>query len=378
MPWNQPGNDDKDPWSGGPRKQGPPDLDELFKKFTGGLGKFGGGKGKGNGKPPGKAGFILLAVVALAFWLASGFFIVGAGERGLILQFGEFKTVKNPGLGWHIPTPIQSVEKVNIDQVREYPYRTTMLTKDENIVDISLAIQYRINDPVAYQFMIRGPDLTLQNAVESALREAVGKNIMDFVLVDGRPEIAVRTKELTQQILDQYGAGLEVTTVNLQGSQPPDEVQDAFNDAIKAREDRERFVNEAQAYSNSIIPIARGESARVMAEAAAYKERVIAESEGDASRFSQLLTEYKKAPDVTRKRLYLETVEGVLATTSKVMIDSKQGGSLMYLPLDKLMSQGQPGGRAMSQPPTPLQGLPVQRNSGSTTRQPLRGMRESR
>ncbi|HID82061.1 MAG TPA: FtsH protease activity modulator HflK [Chromatiales bacterium] len=378
MPWNQPGGDDKDPWSGGPRKQGPPDLDELLKKFTGGLGKFGGGKGKGNGKSPGAGGFILLAIVALAFWLASGFFIVGAGERGLILQFGKFKTVKNPGLGWHIPRPIQSVEKVNIDQVREYPHRTTMLTKDENIVDISLAIQYRIKDPVDYQFNVRSPDVSLQEAVESALREAVGKNIMDFVLVDGRPEVALRTRELTQQILDQYGTGLEVTTVNLQGSQPPDEVQDAFNDAIKAREDKERFVNEAQAYSNSIIPMARGESARVTAEAAAYKEQVIAQSEGDASRFSQLLTEYKKAPDVTRKRLYLETVEDVLANTSKVMIDSKQGNSLMYLPLDKLMSQGQSGSKGMNQPSSSLQSMPVQRNSGSTTRQPLRGMRESR
>ena len=377
MPWNQPGGDDKDPWSGGPRKQGPPDLDELLKKLTGGLGKFGGGKGKGGGKS-GAGGFFLLAMIALVFWLASGFFIVGAGERGLILQFGAFKSVKNPGWGWHFPSPIQRLEKVNVDQVRNYQHSTTMLTKDENIVDISLAIQYKIKDPVAYQFQVRDPDLTLQDAVESALREAVGKNEMDFVLVEGRPEVAARTRELTQLILDQYNTGLEVTTVNLQDSQPPEAVQDAFNDAIKAREDRERFVNEAQAYANGIIPQARGESARMISEATAYKEQMIAESEGDASRFSQLLAEYQQAPKVTRERLYLETVEDVLANTSKVIVDTKEGNSLMYLPLDKLIEQGQ--GKRMTQLPSMPPGTTPSppRSSRSTTRQPLRGIREGR
>jgi len=377
MPWNQPGGNDKDPWSGGPRNQGPPDLDELLKKLTGRFGGFGGKKG-GNGSGTGKGGLLLLLVIGLAFWLASGFFIVKEGHRGLILQFGEFKTIKDPGWGWHIPTPVQSIEMVDIDQVRNYPHRTTMLTKDENIVDISLAIQYRIKDPVAYQFMVREPDATLEDVVESALREAVGKNDMDFVLVDGRPEVAAKTTELTQKILDDYGTGLEVTTVNLQDSQPPDEVQDAFNDAIKAREDKERFINQAQAYANGVIPKARGEAARITAEANAYKEQVIAESEGNASRFSQLLTEYQKAPEVTRERLYLETVEAVLANTGKVMVDSSSGSSLMYLPLDKMINQSQKSIPSSSSQPA-MMGRPLSQSSpGGNIRQSTRGKRESR
>ena len=376
MPWNQPGGDDKDPWSGGPRNQGPPDLDELLKKFKGRFGGLGGKKGDGGDKSA-LGGLLILAVVGIFFWLASGLFIIKEGHRGLILQFGEFKTVRDPGWGWHIPTPIQSIETVDVDQVRNYPHRTTMLTKDENIVDISLAIQYRIKDPIGYQFTVRDPDATLEDAVESALREAVGKSDMDFVLVDGRPEIATRTKELTQQILDEYGTGLEVTTVNLQDSQPPDEVQEAFNDAIKAREDKERFINQAQAYANGIIPKARGEAARATAEANAYKEQVIAESEGDASRFSQLLTQYIKAPDVTRERLYLETVEGVLSNTSKVVVDTSQGGSLMYLPLDKLISPGQSSMTPMGSSPV-MESRSTTRRDTSSSRQPTRGLRESR
>ena len=339
MPWNQPGGNDRDPWSGGNKnRQGPPDLDELFKKLTRKLGNFGGG-GEGDGPGVGRAGsagILGLLILGLIIWAASGFYIVGEGERGVVLRFGQYQSVSEAGPHWHIPAPVDKVEMVDIDQVRSFSHRASMLTQDENIVDIELAVQYRIKDPVDFLFRVRSPELTLQQAVESALREAVGKQKMDFVLNEGRPQIASKTKQLADNMLDSYKTGLEVTTVNLQQSQPPEHVQDAFNDAIKAREDNVRFVNEAEAYSNGIVPVARGKAARVIEEAAAYKAQVVAEAKGDASRFSQLVKAYERAPDVTRERLYLETVESVLENSSKVMVDVKSGNSLMYLPLDKL------------------------------------------
>lgn len=347
MPWNQPGGNDRDPWSGGDKnRQGPPDLDELFKKLTRKLGSFGGsgggdgGDGSGVGRA-GSAGIIGLVLLGLIIWAASGFYIVGEGERGVVLRLGKFQSVADPGPHWHLPTPVDKVEMVDIDQVRSFSHRTSMLTQDENIVDIELAVQYRIKDPVDFTFRVRAPELTLQQAVESALREAVGKQKMDFVLNEGRAQIASKTKELAVGMLDAYTTGLEVTTVNLQQSQPPEHVQDAFNDAIKAREDNVRFVNEAEAYSNSIIPRARGKAARVTEEAQAYKEQVIAEAKGDASRFSQVALSYERSPGVTRERLYIEAVESVLGNASKVMVDVKSGNSLMYLPLDKLGIQSQ-------------------------------------
>ncbi|HGG58566.1 MAG TPA: FtsH protease activity modulator HflK [Gammaproteobacteria bacterium] len=338
MPWNQPGGDkNQDPWGGGNR-QGPPDLDEILKKITGKLGGFGGKGGKGP-MLAGSAGLLGLLVLGLILWVASGFYIVGEGERALVLRFGKFQSVSAPGPHWHLPTPIEKVEMVDIDQVRSFQHRATMLTEDENIVDIELAAQYRIKDPAPYTFKVRSPELTLQQAVESALREAVGKQKMDFVLNEGRPQIAAMTKKLTQKMLDDYQSGLIVTTVNLQQSQPPEQVQDAFNDAIKAREDNVRYVNEAEAYANGIVPQARGEAARITEQAKAYRDQVIARSEGDAARFRQLQGEYEKAPDVTRQRMYLETVETVLENSSKVVIDSSKGNNLMYLPLDKLISK---------------------------------------
>ena len=342
MPWNQPGGDNnKDPWGGGNKnRQGPPDIDEILKKITGKLSGIGGGGGGGAGKA-GSAGLLGLLVLGLIIWVASGFYIVNEGERALVLRFGEFKSVTEPGPNWHLPTPIEKVELVDVDQVQSFQMRSTMLTQDENIVDIELAAQYRIKNAEDYIFQVRSPVETLHRAVQSALREAVGKQKMDFVLNEGRPQIASVTKELTQNMLDTYRSGMLITTVNLQQSQPPEQVQDAFNDAIKAREDNVRFVNEAETYSNGIIPQARGEAARVTEQAAAYQEQVVAESQGDASRFSQLRKEYEKAPEVTRKRMYLETVETVFSNTSKVIVDSKGGNSMMYLPLDKLISSGQ-------------------------------------
>jgi membrane protease subunit HflK len=371
MPWNQPGGDDKDPWSGGSRNQGPPDLDELLKKITG---RFGGLGRSGEGKP-GSGGFFLLAVVALAVWLFSGFFIIKEGERGLVLRFGQFNRVANPGLGWHFPVPVERMERVDVERSRSFTHSTNMLTKDENIVKISLEVQYRIKDPYAFQYSVVNPEDTLGQAAVSALREAVGKSEMDFVLNPGRAEIAASTADMTQQVLDQYKTGLQVNNVNLTNSQPPDEVQAAFSDAIKAREDKERKINEAQAYSNGVIPVARGEAARQLAEANAYKERVISEAEGDASRFSQLLVEYRKAPEVTRERLYLETVEAVLSSTSKVVLDSKQGNSLMYLPLDKIIGNGANSKPALS---TPAMSPMLEAESSSVLRQSERGLREGR
>ncbi|MGV6816623.1 MAG: FtsH protease activity modulator HflK [Thiotrichales bacterium] len=376
MPWNQPGGDNQDPWGGGKRgNQGPPDLDEMFKKLSdklGGFGKGGGGSegGPGRGAATGLAG---IAILVFIVWAASGFYIVGEGERGLVLRFGAFQSVADPGPHWHLPTPFETVEMVDIDQVRSFQHRSSMLTQDENIVDIELAAQYRIKDPEAYVFRVRDPDASLHEAVESALREAVGKNKMDFVLNEGRPQVASLTKDVTQSMLDAYDTGLEVTTVNLQQIQPPEQVQDAFNDAIKAREDNVRFINEAEAYSNSIIPQARGEAARVTEEAAAYREQMIAQAEGDAARFSQLLSEYKKAPAVTRERLYLETVESVLSSSSKVMMDAQQGNSLMYLPLDKLIQSSPSSSTAGSSMP---QSAPSPISSSSSA--PARTTRSTR
>jgi membrane protease subunit HflK len=356
MPWNQPGGDNKDPWGGGGNRKGPPDLDEVFKKLTDKLGQFGKNKGnkgdgggKGGGARGGLAGLIGLAILGLIIWIASGFYIVSEGERGIVLRFGKYQAVTDPGPHWHIPTPFETVEMVDMEQVREFTHRASMLTQDENIVDIELAVQYLINDPVKFIFRVRSPEATLHDAVQSALRESVGKREMDYVLKEGRPQVAADTKDVTQGMLDMYKSGLLVTTVNLQQSQPPEEVQGAFFDVIKAREDNVRFVNEAEAYSNGIIPQARGEAARRLEEAAAYEAKITARAEGDASRFSQLLTEYEKAPDITRERLYMETVESVLSSSSKIMVDVKQGNSLMYLPLDKLIQQGTSTGQSQSQ-----------------------------
>ena len=379
MPWNQPGGNDNDPWGGGGRKQpGPPDLDELLKKLMGRLGgnpfrRDGAGRG-------GSAGLLGLAVLAALLWVASGFYIIDEGERGVVLRFGKFVSVADPGPHWHLPVPIERVETVDVDRVRSFNHRATMLTQDENIVDLELAVQYRLKDPVDYLFQVRQPDLTVQQAVESALREAVGRSKMDFVLSEGRADIAATTKRLTQEILDFYKTGLMVTTVNLQQSQPPEQVQDAFNDAIKAREDNVRFINEAEAYANGIVPQARGEAARVVEEANAYREQIVARAKGDAARFTKLLAEYRKAPDVTRERLYLETVESVLANTSKAVVDTRQGNSLLYLPLDKLVSPEQrvpvqgflssPASAAGKNSSTPLRPPAVRR--------PERGPREGR
>ncbi|UCE76996.1 MAG: FtsH protease activity modulator HflK [Gammaproteobacteria bacterium] len=361
MAWNEPGGgNNKDPW-GGRGDQGPPDLDEVVRKMQDKLGglfggrKRGGGGGGGGAGKAGFAGFGLVAIIVLVVWLFSGIYIVDAGKRGVVLRFGAFTEATMPGPHWHIPYPVEQVEIVDVEQRRfiEIGYRSgsggqsavtvpreaLMLTQDETIVNIQLAVQYQVDDPRLYLFNVRDPDAVLKQSAESALREVVGKSKMDFVLQEGRAEVVNRTKILMQEILNSYNSGLLVSDVNLQDAQPPEEVQGAFSDAIKAREDRVRLKNEAEAYANDVIPKARGTAARQVQEAEGYRESLIAKAEGEASRFTQLLGEYEKAPEVTRKRLYLETMESVMSRTGKVLVDSESTGNLMYLPLDELFKR---------------------------------------
>jgi membrane protease subunit HflK len=355
---NQPGGGKR-----GGGNQGPPDLEELWRDFnrrlSGLFGKKGGSGGDGGGESGnrmpsispkqfgGGIGIILMLVAVV--WLGSSFYIVDASQRGVVLQFGRYKESTDPGLRWRLPWPIQAHEIVNVTGVRtvEVGYRGSdknkvlkealMLTDDENIVSVQFAVQYLLKDPKAYLFNNRHPDDTVMQAAETAIREVVGKNKMDFVLYEGRDQIAANTQKLIQDILDRYETGILIRSVNMQGTQPPEQVQAAFDDAVKAGQDRERQKNEGQAYANDVIPRARGAASRLMEEATGYRQRIIVTAEGDASRFKQILAEYSKAPEVTRSRMYLETVQQVYANTSKVMIDAKGPGNLLYLPLDKLM-----------------------------------------
>lgn len=350
MAWNEPGGSgNKDPWGGGRKDdQGPPDLDEILKKMTDKLNSLFGGKGgkggDGSRRSPGQGGtsiglsFILIIVVAV--WGLSGLYIVDEGRQGVVLRLGAFDRITNPGLNWY-PRFYEKVEIVDVEQVRSVNIGTVsseslMLTQDENIVDIQFAVQYKVKDAKDYLFNVRDPDATLRQATETAMREIVGKNKMDFVIKDGRVEVATRTRNLMQEILDGYNTGIVVTNLNMQDAQPPEQVQHAFNDAVKAREDKERLINEAEAYANDILPKARGKAARMEQEASAYRDEITAKAEGEAERFTKVLAEYKKAPKVTRERLYLEAMESVLGNANKVMVDVKKGNNLMYIPLDRL------------------------------------------
>ena len=339
MAWNEPGPG-RDPWNQGPKKgDGAPDLDEMLKRlkqrFSGG-GGGGGGGGKGGLPLPGRLIGLLVGLLAL-LWVASGFYVVDEQERGIVLRLGQYVATTNPGLQWRMPWPIESEEIVNVTGVRSVKDEAVMLTKDENIVDVQLSVQYRVSSAEEYLFSVDDPDMTLRQATKSAVREVVGQSTMDFILTDGREEVAERTKRLLQDRLNDYKAGLTVTEVNMQQAQPPELVQAAFADAIKAREDQQRVKNEAEAYANDRLPRARGAAARQMEEAAAYRAQVIARAEGDAARFSQLVAEYRKAPKVTKERLYLDSMSSVLTNTSKILVDVDKGGSMIYLPLDQIM-----------------------------------------
>jgi membrane protease subunit HflK len=348
MAWNEPGgNGDKDPWNtnrGNRGNQGPPDLDEVFSNLQKKFGSlFGGGKGgrSGGGKGASAGGFGIGLVVAilLVFWMATGFYKVEEAERGVVFRFGEHVYTTQKGLHWHFPTPIERVEKVDVTKVYTIPLNSTMLTQDENIVDILGTVQYQIDDAEKYLFNVRDPEISLSQVTESALRQSIGRSKMDYVITEGRGEIAIQVKDIIQTIVNNYQSGLTIFKVNIQSAKPPEAVKDAFDDVTQAREDEERFKNEAEAYRNEVLPKARGAAARMREEAEAYKNEVIARAEGEAERFEQLLKEYKKAPTVTRDRLYIEMMESVLNNSSKVMVDVEEGNNLLYLPLDKLMGR---------------------------------------
>jgi membrane protease subunit HflK len=345
-----------DPQWGRRPGQGPPDLDELWRDFNRKLNGLFGRRGGGDGDAPeprrwgGGAGLLLILI--LAVWLASGFYIVYEGQRGIVLRFGKFAETTQPGPRWHLPYPIESAEIVNLTQVRqvEVGYRNNvkskvekeslMLTDDENIVDVQFGVQYILKSPTDYLFKNRSPDDSVLQAAETAIREIVGKSSMDFVLYEGRADVAARAHKLIQEILDRYETGISISKVTMQDAQPPQQVQTAFNDAVEAGQDRERQKNEGQTYANDVIPKARGMASRLLQEAEGYRQKVTEQAEGDGSRFRQLAVEYNKAPQVTRDRLYIEAVEHVLSNTTKVIVDQRGGGNLLYLPLDRIMQMG--------------------------------------
>ena len=360
----------KNPGQNNNQEEGPPDLDELLNDLRKKIGRIFGKKETDQKTPKSSGGNptpnsgndhlpllpILLIVVLL--WAATGFYIVDQGSRGVVLRFGKNTEVTMPGPRWHIPYPIESAEVVNLEQVRtiEVGYRSAgdaaarskelreslMLTDDENIIDLQFAVQYNLKSVEDFLFNNRSAESSVRGAAETAIREIVGKSKMDFALYEGREEIAVKAKKLMQEILDRYNTGINVTSVTMQNAQPPEQVQASFDDAVKAKQDLERQKNEGQAYANDIIPKAKGTASRLTAEAQGYRLRVENEAKGNASRFEQILTQYNRAPEVMRDRLYIEAQEQILSSVSKVFIDQKNSNNLLYLPLDKLIQQATP------------------------------------
>ena len=390
--WGRGGS--RGPQGPGGGNQGPPDLDELWRNFNRRLGELFRRRPRGAGDEPpprgpsargigGGAGALLILV--LLVWLASGFYIVVEGQRGVVLTFGKFAKETTSGLNWRLPWPIQAHEIVNLSQVRtlEVGYRNNvrtkvlkeslMLTDDESIIDLQFAVQYVVKDAQAYIFNVRRPDESAMQIAETAMREVIGKNRMDAILYETQVDVANRSRDLMQAIHDRYNTGIQISTVTIQNAQPPEQVQAAFDDAVKAGQDRERQKNEGQAYANDVIPRARGAASRLQQESEGYKQRVIANAEGDASRFKQVLTEYAKAPQVTRERIYIDTMREVLSSTNKIMMDYRGSGNLLMLPLEKLMQQAggsvNPTDAQASQRPSE----PPAAETGPRSRETLRG-----
>jgi membrane protease subunit HflK len=342
MAWNEPGNngDKNDPWKNrGNKEQGPPDLDKVFQDIANKIGGIFGGKPKsGGGGNGGKFGIGIILAILLVVWFFSGLYTVKEAERSIVLRFGQFHGLEEPGLRWK-PTFIDTVEVVDINAIQSLSAGGDMLTKDENVVRVEYLVQYRIIDPRAYKFSVTNADDSLSQATDSALRYVVGHSLMDDVLTSGREIVRQETRVTMQAIIEPYNLGLEIVDVNFKDARPPEEVKDAFDDAIAAQEDEERFIKEAEAYAREIEPRARGQVKRMEQEANAYKQRVTLEADGKVARFAKLLPEYQNAPEVTRQRLYIETMEEVYSNTSKVLIDVEGGGNMMYLPLDKIMQQ---------------------------------------
>lgn len=345
MGWNEPpnGDKDKDPWGNRGNNDSPPDLSEIINKMQKGLGGVFGNGGRPSQMNNNNSMFpLLLGVILLLAWIIYDVtYFIDEQERGVVLRFGANVGTLEPGINFRLPRPIETVIVRNVGRVQRLTHRATMLTQDENIVDLEVAVKWKIKqDPTDFLFNVHEPVLTLKQVTESAVREVIGKSKLDYVLTEGRAEIAEKQRQLMTQVLDEeYKIGIYIESVEMLSVKPPEQVKAAFDDAIKAREDEQRYVNEAKAYQNKIIPIARGNAARIIEEATAYKERVISKAEGEASRFEQLLTEYKRAPEVTRERLYLDAIESVFSNSNKVFIDNDNGNSLMYLPIDKLIDQ---------------------------------------
>jgi len=380
MAWNDENN--KNPWGG--NNQTPPELDEVIKDFKNKFNtRFGGGSsGNGGVSKAAKGSFKYFVILAVLLWLLSGIYIVDPAEKGVVLRFGAYQNTTSQGPHWRIPYPFESVYKVNVEQIRatEIGFRniqnssysgavsseSLMLTKDENMVDVKLAVQYKIADAQAYLFNVFNPELTLSHVVQSVIRQVVGDNTMDHVLTTGREQVAQEVKSASQGLLNEYNTGLIITAVTMQDAQPPIQVKASFDDVVKAREDEQRYINEAKAYANDIVPKARGASQRLIAEAEAYKSQVVSKSEGEAYRFNQILEEYLKAPVVTKERLYRETLEEVLGSTSKVIVDSNSN-SLMYLPIDQLINSSR-SSRSSSSVTTFQDSPTTQSNDGSVLR----------
>ena len=352
MGWDD--GDKNNPWQP-KRDKGPADLDaivrDLKRKLSGLLGGRA-GKEPGSGKPVSGSVITGIVVLLLAIWAATGIYTVDAAERALVLRFGAYRETTQPGLHWHLPWPIESAQIVNTGATERWQYDGSMLTSDENIIDIDLVVQYRRTDPKAYLFNLRDPELTLRDVTASAIREVVGKNNMDFILTNGRTQIAQQTQDLLQSTLDSYHSGISIYAVNLQKANFPSQVESAVQDAVKAKEDRARRILEAQAYENGVLPKARGAAARQRQDAEAYRSRAVADAQGESDRFLALMAEYKKAPKVTRERMYLSTLEDVLGNSKKVLVNTGGGNNVLYLPLDQLIKRSEQGSES-GQTPSP-------------------------
>ena len=362
MPWNEPGRSgggDKDPWKGGNGDQ-PPDLDEVFsnvqrrlkKILGGGDSSNGAGSRSGGGSSPSNVGIVAVLIFIAGAWvLWNSIHIVDESERGVVLRFGEYTRTLSPGLNLTFPQPIEEVITVNVSRVRSIESSSRMLTGDENLIDLAFAVQYRINEPEKFLFNVAVPEESLAQAADSAMREVVGTNTMDYILEIGRGQIALDTQALLEEVLLRYDPGIEITSFNLQEVRPPNQVRAAFDDVVRAREDQIRFANEAQAYANQVVPEARGQAARVLEEAEGYRESIIAKASGEADRFRAIYAEYRRAPEVTRERLYLETLETVYGRSAKVLMDVSSQNNLFYLPLDKMLGGGSRDGELILPPP---------------------------
>ncbi|GAA3549569.1 FtsH protease activity modulator HflK [Zobellella aerophila] len=342
MAWNEPGNGgkDRDPWGNNGKHQGPPDLDQVIRNLSNKLGGLLGGKIPGGGSGGlGSFGVVVALVIALVVWVVSGFYTIGEAQRGVVLRFGKFYQMVDPGLSWKA-TFVDRVYPVDVETVRSQPASGFMLTRDENLVRVEMDVQYRIVEPRAYLFNVTNADDSLSQALDSALRYVVGHSTMDDVLTVGRERVRQETRELLEQIIEPYNLGLMILDLNFLPARPPEEVKDAFDDAIAAQEDEQRFIREAEAYAREIEPKARGQAQRLLQEAEGYKEQIAFRAEGEVARFRELLPQYQREPELARQRIYLETMEEIYSKVNKVIVDTPEGSnSLLYLPLDQLVEQ---------------------------------------